>query len=52
VKAGKVAPLSDEDRLTLVRGSTSVCPIDLDYDPKKPAGTQPRLACSMTSGRR
>src|SRR5262249_8212711 len=32
----KVAPLSDEDRLTLVRWIDLGCPIDLDYDPAKP----------------
>jgi hypothetical protein len=32
----KVAPLSDEDRLTLVRWVDLGCPIDLDYDPAKP----------------
>ena len=37
VKAGKVAPLSEEDRLTLVRWIDLGCPIDLDYDPKKTA---------------
>jgi hypothetical protein len=37
VKAGKVAPLSDEDRLTLVRWIDLGCPIDLSYDPKNPA---------------
>ncbi len=37
VKAGKVAPLTDEDRLTLVRWIDLGCPIDLDYDPKNPA---------------
>lgn len=37
VKAGKVAPLSDEDKLTLVRWIDLGCPIDLDYDPKNPA---------------
>jgi hypothetical protein len=36
VKAGKVAPLSDEDKLTLVRWIDLGCPIDLDYDPKQP----------------
>jgi hypothetical protein len=36
VKAGKVAPLTDEDRLTLVRWIDLGCPIDLDYDPKNP----------------
>jgi hypothetical protein len=32
----KVAPLSDEDRLTLVRWIDLGCPIDLDYDSAKP----------------
>jgi hypothetical protein len=32
----KVAPLSDEDRLTLVRWIDLGCPIDLEYDPAKP----------------
>jgi len=32
----KVAPLSDEDRRTLVRWIDLGCPIDLDYDPKNP----------------
>src|SRR5262249_11367034 len=32
----KVAPLTDEDRLTLVRWIDLGCPIDLDYDPAKP----------------
>src|SRR5262249_34802485 len=32
----KVAPLSDEDRFTLVRWIDLGCPIDLDYDAKKP----------------
>jgi hypothetical protein len=36
VKEGKVKPLSDEDRLTLVRWIDLGCPIDLDYDTKKP----------------
>jgi hypothetical protein len=36
VKAGKVKPLSDEDRLTLVRWIDLGCPIDLDYDPARP----------------
>ena len=31
VKAGKVAPLSDEDRRTIVRWIDLGCPIDLDY---------------------
>jgi hypothetical protein len=36
VKAGIVAPLSDEDRLTIARWIDLGCPIDLDYDPAKP----------------
>lgn len=32
----KVAPLSDEDRRTLVRWIDLGCPIDLDYDPARP----------------
>ena len=32
----KVAPLTDEDRLTLVRWIDLGCPIDLDYDPAHP----------------
>src|SRR5262249_45025547 len=32
----KVAPLTDEDRLTLVRWIDLGCPIDLDFDPAKP----------------
>jgi hypothetical protein len=36
VKAGKVKPLTDEDRRTLVRWIDLGCPIDLDYDPKNP----------------
>lgn len=39
VKAGKVAPLSDEDKLTLVRWIDLGCPIDLSYDPQKPQAT-------------
>jgi hypothetical protein len=35
----KVAPLTDEDRLTLVRWIDLGCPIDLDYDPAKPQET-------------
>ena len=37
VKSGKVAPLSDEDRRTLVRWIDLGCPIDLAYDPQGPA---------------
>ncbi len=32
----KVAPLTDEDRFTIVRWIDLGCPIDLDYDPKQP----------------
>ena len=32
----KVAPLTDEDRRTLVRWIDLGCPIDTDYDPKSP----------------
>ncbi len=32
----KVAPLTDEDRLTLVRWIDLGCPLDLDYDPVRP----------------
>ena len=38
VKEGKVAPLSDEDRRTILRWIDLGCPIDLD-DPKKPQAT-------------
>jgi hypothetical protein len=37
VKAGKVKPLSDEDRRTLVRWIDLGCPVDLAFDPKDPA---------------
>lgn len=36
VKAGKVEPLSDKDRLTIVRWIDLGCPIDLDYDATNP----------------
>ena len=36
MKVGKVALLTDEDRLTLVRWIDLGRPIDLDYDPKIP----------------
>ena len=36
VAAGKVQPLSEEDRLTILRWIDLGCPIDLDYDPDKP----------------
>src|SRR5262245_12916473 len=35
----KVAALSDEDRLTIVRWIDLGCPIDLDFDPAKPQTT-------------
>jgi hypothetical protein len=35
VKAGKVKPLSDEDKFTLVRWIDLGCPIDLPSDPKE-----------------
>lgn len=34
--SGKVAPLSDEDRRTIVRWIDLGCPIDHDFDPKRP----------------
>ncbi len=36
VKSGIAAPLSDEDRLTIVRWIDLGCPIDLDYDANNP----------------
>jgi hypothetical protein len=36
VQEGKVKPLSDEDRLTLVRWIDLGCPLDLTYRPDKP----------------
>ncbi|HXD85684.1 MAG TPA: hypothetical protein VN641_04275, partial [Urbifossiella sp.] len=36
VKSGAVEPLTDEDRLTIVRWIDLGCPIDLDFDPKNP----------------
>jgi len=39
VKAGKVAALTGEDRLTLVRWIDLGCPIDLDYDSANPTRT-------------
>lgn len=36
VKAGKVKPLSDDDRRTLVRWIDLGCPIDFDYDASNP----------------
>ncbi len=38
-KPVKVAPLTDENRRTLVRWIDLGCPIDLDYDPAKPKAT-------------
>ena len=37
VAAGKVTPLTDEDRRMILRWIDLGCPIDRDYDPKKPA---------------
>jgi hypothetical protein len=39
VAAGKVRPLSDEDKRTLVRWIDLGCPIDLDYYPNAPQRT-------------
>src|SRR5262249_17518951 len=39
VREGKVRPLSDEDRRTLVRWIDLGCPIDLDYNPQQPQRT-------------
>ena len=36
VKAGKVQPLSDEDRLSIVRWIDLGCPIDLHFNPESP----------------
>ncbi len=36
VKAGKVKPLTDKDRRTLVRWIDLGCPVDLDFDPRRP----------------
>jgi hypothetical protein len=36
VKAGTVAPLSDEDKRTLVRWIDLGCPVDKTFDPKNP----------------
>jgi hypothetical protein len=41
VKAGKVAPLSDEDRRTIVRWIDLGCPIDLDPQ-YQPTSSEPR----------
>lgn len=39
VKAGKVPPLSDQDRRTIARWIDLGCPIDLDFDAKQPGYT-------------
>ncbi|HZZ73350.1 MAG TPA: hypothetical protein VFE24_13940 [Pirellulales bacterium] len=39
IKEAKVPPLSDEDRMTLVRWIDLGCPIDLDYDRAHPEKT-------------
>jgi hypothetical protein len=36
IKSGKVAPLSDEDKRTLVRWIDLGCPVDKTFDPKNP----------------
>ena len=36
VNQGKVKPLTDEDRRTIVRWIDLGCPIDLDFDPRRP----------------
>lgn len=36
VQAGKVQPLTDEDRRTIVRWIDLGCPIDFDFDPDQP----------------
>ena len=38
-----MAPLTDEDRRTLVRWIDLGCPIDLDYDPQQPRAARLRL---------
>jgi len=42
VKAGKVPPLSDEDRRTIARWIDLGCPIDLEYDPADAGGDDGR----------
>jgi hypothetical protein len=44
----KVAPLTDEDRRTLVRWIDLGCPIDFDYDPAKPKATGIGWMCDET----
>jgi hypothetical protein len=39
VKAGKVAPLTDEDRRTIFRWIDLGCPLDLDFVPSSPGPT-------------
>ena len=36
VQSGKVQPLTDEDRRTIVRWIDLGCPIDFDYNPAQP----------------
>lgn len=59
VKSGRVQPLSDEDRLTIVRWIDLGCPIDLDFDPESPfergfgwMGDDKRPTLTITSPRR
>ena len=47
----KVAPLSDEDRRTIVRWIDLGCPIDLDYDPAHPSDAA-TVGCATIIGRR
>lgn len=39
INEGKVKPLSDEDKRTIVRWIDLGCPIDLDHDPQQPERT-------------
>ena len=48
----KVAPLTDEDRRTLVRWIDLGCPIDLDFDPTQARASPATAGCSTTTGRR
>jgi hypothetical protein len=48
VKAGKVKPLSDEDRRTIVRWIDLGCPLDRDYNPYEPARRGHGFACDDT----
>jgi hypothetical protein len=59
VKAGRVKPLSDQDRRTIVRWIDLGCPIDFDYDPANPerrgfgwAGDDKRPTLTITEPKR